>query len=154
MADPITIARQLLRRLAGLLSDHDVAAWAARLLRELAAEGPVFGADQDSLADVLKRCSISGGALADDDLRWLLLKLASLRGPLPPFERRGRFLACRRLGKFLPRGSGIVSGCSSCGAEIVFPASRIPRLRDCDGALLCWRCAQTFPGRLVDFGAG
>lgn len=138
-----------------MLSDNDVAIWAGRLLEELGQEGPNFGADEDSMEDVLKRCSLasqSGFELSSDDLRRLLMRLASLHGPLPARPDSGKFLACRRVGTFLPTGSGIVSNCQRCGAQIVFPVSRIPVMRDCDGALLCWRCAQTFPGRVVEVG--
>ncbi len=156
MADPLTIAQQLLRRLAGLLSDGDVAVWARGLLSDLAKAGPSFGADEGSVADVLKRCALAAGAeyeLSPEDLRWLLIRLASVEGPLPPDAPRGRFLACRRPGRFFGPGRGIVSSCQRCGARVAFPRSRIPILRECDGALLCWKCAQTFPGRLVEIGS-
>lgn len=149
------MAQQLLRRLAGTLSDGDLVSWSGRLLEEIEAEGPTFGADQESLADVLKRCSVAGRTgfgLSEDDLRWLLLRLASLQGPLPPGPDGGKFLVCRRFGKYLPAGSGIVSNCRRCGAQVVFPPSRIGSLRECDGALRCWRCARSFPGRVVEAG--
>src|SRR5258708_4979338 len=145
MADPLEIGQQLLRRLAGLLSDGEVAARASQRLKDLEREGPSFGADDDSMADVLKRCSLAGQPgfeLSEADLRRLLRRLAFLRGPSPPFSERGKFLACRRLGKFFPIGSGFVSNCQRCGASVVLPAARIAKLHECDGALLCWRCAQ------------
>jgi hypothetical protein len=156
VADPLTIAQQLLRRLAGLLPDGDVAVWASGALSDLAKEGPSFGADEGSVADVLKRCALAAAPeyeLSPDDLRWLLLRLASVQGPLPPSALRGRFLACRRPDRFFGPGRGIVSSCQRCGSRVAFPRSRIPTLRECDGALLCWRCAQTFPGRLVEIGS-
>jgi len=157
MADPLEIAQQLLRRLAGIVSDGDVARWAEGLLKDLEKEGPSFGSDNDSMADVLKKCSVAGRAgfgLTPDDLRWLLLRLASLRAPLLSLPERGRFLACRRRGRFIPSGSGVVSNCRRCAAQVVFPESRLPKLRDCDGRLLCWRCARTLPGRIVEIEIG
>jgi hypothetical protein len=156
VADPITIAQQLLRRLGGLLSDEDVASWARGILTNLANEGPSFGSDEESLSGVLKRCALASGPeyeLSSDDLRWLLLRLASVEGPLPQLAPQGRFLACRRPGRFFGPGRGVVSSCQRCGARVVFPQSRVPKLRECDGALMCWRCAQTFPGRVVEIGS-
>lgn len=139
-----------------MLSDEDVAAWSRGALTDLANDGPSFGADEESLSGVLKRCALAAApeyGISDDDLRWLLLRLASVEGPLPPFPQQGRFLACRRPGRFFGPGRGVVSSCRRCGARVAFRRSRVPKLRECDGALLCWRCAQTFPGRVIEIGA-
>jgi hypothetical protein len=156
VADQLGIGRQLLRQLAGLLSDGDVTSWAQGVLQEIAREGPTFGSDEESMADVLKRCSLAGQrgfGLSGEDLRRLMRRVALLQGPVPPFPEKGRFLACRRMGKYVPIGSGFVSSCQRCASPVVLPASRLSKLRECDGALLCWRCAQTFPGRIVEIGS-
>ena len=157
VVDQLEIGRQLVRQLGGLVSDGDVASWAQGVLQVIAQDGPSFGADEESMADVLKRCSLAGQpdfGLSHEDLRRLMRRLAFLRGPVPPFPEKGRFLACRRIGKFLPIGSGFASNCQRCATPIVLPASRVSKLRECDGSLLCWRCAQTFPGRIVEIGSG
>jgi hypothetical protein len=145
--------QELLRRLAGASSDADVASRARVGLEDLKKEGPMFGLDDENLADVLKRCSLAdqpGFDLSEDDLRRMLGRLASRTAPPPAAPGKGKFLACRRLGKWIPVRSRFVSSCGRCGAAIVFPASRIEKLRTCGGAVLCWRCAQAFPGRIVD----
>ena len=145
--------RQLLRRLAGMISDAEVAVRARADLEKLRNEGPMFGQDDENLADVLKRGSLAdqtGFELSDDDVRRMLARLALRKGAPAAASPPGKFLACRRLGKWIPVGTGIVASCGRCASAVVFPASGIAKLRECGGAVLCWRCAQTFPGRVVD----
>lgn len=156
MIDALDLALALLRRMAGETSAAELSGWARAALRGDAGQEPApFGAEEESLKDMLKRCAVAtepGFELLEDDLRAMVARLGSGTAPLSPerLESTGPFLVCRRPG-LLPAGKrAFRSICPRCASPIFLPARRLAAWAETGASLVCSRCAGSRAGKLVE----
>ena len=154
MPDPIEIEERLLHRLSGGLSPAELSSWARSSLAFSSGDAPtIFAAEEELLADVLKRCAVEadpGFELSAADLEALLRRVAfSGASGVQGSERAGPFLVAWRA-RLVPARLFPVAGlCSRCGAPGRVARSMLPKARRARGVLACLWCARAFPGRLV-----
>lgn len=154
MPDPIEIEERLLHRLSGALPPSELSAWAHSSLAFSGGDAPtMFAAEEELIADVLKRCAVEGEPgfeLSSEDLEALLRRVAfSGSSGVQGGEREGPFLVAWRARLVPARLFPIAGLCSRCAAPVRIARAMLPKARGTRGALACLWCARSLPGRIV-----